>query len=337
MAFPTLGQIASLRQPTGLENLGKILSSGYQSYLQADNTRQKREAANSSAQKEAQAANFLKQAIQEQDPQKSEAFIMEAFKASPDTVSSFFDIQGKRTQMEGKGSTRYQAVPFETGFRVFDRKTGDFTGELVEDKAAAAKAAVELEEKAAKGKPSIATAKEGQQQAATFARRMFDSTNSLDELEKTIDPTNRVIPIISGGSGIVSELANRAASPEEQQYATAASDFVTAQLRKESGAAIGQDEFDRKYREFFPVSGDTKAQIEAKRKRRRKAAEDMALESGGLYESIYQSKPEKSDAQGGVIIQAHPVYGDITEADIAKTMEAQGMTREQVLKRLEAK
>lgn len=141
-------------------------------------------------------------------------------------------------------------------------------------------------------KKLLRDASEGSRNAATFANRMIVSNQQLDELESMIDPTNRVIGIVSGGGGITSEIANKIASAEEQQYASAASDFVTAQLRKESGAAIGEQEFERKYREFFPMPGDTQDQIDMKRQRRAMAAQDMSISSGGLYDALYGEKPE---------------------------------------------
>ena len=135
-------------------------------------------------------------------------------------------------------------------------------------------------------------ASESEKKALSFARRMTDSGNQLNELEASIDPTARVIGFISGGKGIASEAANRMASPEEQAYASAASDFVTAQLRQESGAAIGEQEFERKYREFFPMPGDSDDQITLKRERRQEASADMGNLSGGLYSEFYGSETE---------------------------------------------
>lgn len=143
---------------------------------------------------------------------------------------------------------------------------------------------------------------EGARNAATFANRMITSSAQLNELEDVIDPTNRVIGIISGGSGVTSEVANKIASAKEQQYASAASDFVTAQLRKESGAAIGEQEFERKYREFFPMPGDTADQIKSKKIRRSMAANDMSISSGGLYDALYGETPE-------VVVDAEVVEG----------------------------
>ena len=143
------------------------------------------------------------------------------------------------------------------------------------------------EKKGGEVQKMLRDASESDKKASSFARRMSASANELDNLESQIDPTSRVIGYISGGTGITSEAANRMASPEEQAYASAASDFVTAQLRQESGAAIGQDEFDRKYREFFPMPGDDDEQIKLKRSRRNAATLDMINLSGGLYDALY--------------------------------------------------
>jgi len=150
---------------------------------------------------------------------------------------------------------------------------------------------------------------EGQKKASSFAFRMVESNDELSNLESTIDPTARIIPMIASAGGVVSEAANRLASPEEQQYASAASDFVTAQLRKESGAAIGDAEFERKYREFFPVPGDTKKQIESKRKRRERANRSMIAESGSVYGALYKDAPVEAEKT----VKASPDGAQYTE------------------------
>lgn len=295
----TLAEIMALKQQTG----------PYNSLAQIGNTvadimrmRKEKQATETAKENQAQAAALLAQASQ--NPEQGEQLFAQAYNLAPQFVSGFVKAQREKSELDSKGGTRYQAVPFETGFRVFDRKTGEFTGDMIEDEAAAQKQAVELAAKEAASGP-LASANESQKKTAVFARRMFDSAGELDRLEQVIDPTSRLIEMIAGSGGVKSEVANRLSSPEEQQYATAASDFVTAQLRKESGAAIGDDEFERKYREFFPVPGDTPAQIKAKAERRRKAAQDMSVESGGLYEKMFTKQDEpkkeldKTDSNGG--------------------------------------
>lgn len=155
---------------------------------------------------------------------------------------------------------------------------------------------------------------EGQKKASSFAFRMVESNDELSNLENTIDPTARIIPMIASAGGVVSEAANRLATPEEQQYASAASDFVTAQLRKESGAAIGDAEFERKYREFFPVPGDTPKQIESKRKRRERANKSMIAESGSVYNALYKESPDKKV----VAVKSDPDVAQYTDGQTAR-------------------
>jgi hypothetical protein len=42
-----------------------------------------------------------------------------------------------------------------------------------------------------------------------------------------------------------------------QKYDQAKADFINAQLRRESGAAIAQSEFSNADKQYFPVPGDT--------------------------------------------------------------------------------
>ena len=170
---------------------------------------------------------------------------------------------------------------------------------------------VSADQKGGEVQKMLRDAPESAKKASSFARRMTDAGLELDKLEQSIDPTSRVIGYISGGTGITSEAANRMASPEEQAYASAASDFVTGQLRQESGAAIGKDEFDRKYREFFPMPGDNKEQIKLKRDRRNAASQDMKNLSGGLYEALYSESTQQEAPAPAAENQDAPEVGVI--------------------------
>lgn len=70
-------------------------------------------------------------------------------------------------------------------------------------------------------------------------------------------------------------------TPEERQKAeTFMEDFIAASLRYESGAAIGQDEFDRQARIYFPQPGDSQGTLEAKRKLRENMIESLGMGAG---------------------------------------------------------
>jgi hypothetical protein len=71
-------------------------------------------------------------------------------------------------------------------------------------------------------------------------------------------------------------------SPERQKMNQAKLSFIRGQLRIESGAAIGADEFKRSDEEFFPQPGDGPEVIEQKRLSRVNAVKGMRLASGIL-------------------------------------------------------
>ena len=274
----------------------------------------------------AQGAGAIRQGLDRRDKQdmadkRQQAYglLSQAFDDSSDDAATGQLIEQARTldpeltlqvqQMISKGKTPSAKIDIENkklslrerelDARNLEREINKETNNIRKSKliASAKREAIKLanderdqiaSEKGGEAQKLLRDASEGAKNAATFANRMFSSNDKLNQLESTIDPTSRVIGIISGGSGISSEVANRIANTGEQEYASAASDFVTAQLRKESGAAIGADEFERKYREFFPVPGDTPDQIKSKMERRALAAADMSIASGGLYDALYE-------------------------------------------------
>jgi hypothetical protein len=86
------------------------------------------------------------------------------------------------------------------------------------------------------------------------------------------------------GIDIVPEAArNWLHSVEYQKYEQAKRDFVNAQLRRESGAAISQGEFTSAEKQYFPVPGDSPEVIKQKSANRRAAVEAMGREGGQGY------------------------------------------------------
>lgn len=117
--------------------------------------------------------------------------------------------------------------------------------------------------------------------AAGFANRVQASNNELANLEDTpgFDPASAsavVLKSIPGG--------NIALSEEQQLYQRAKADFITAVLRLESGAAIGVDEFEKEDKKFFPQPGDKPRVIEAKKKARERAFDNLRKQSKGVYD-----------------------------------------------------
>ena len=73
-------------------------------------------------------------------------------------------------------------------------------------------------------------------------------------------------------------------SDEYLQFQQAKTNFVTAVLRKESGAAISAEEFANEDKKYFPQPGDNEKLIEQKRKARELAIQNLKNESGRAIE-----------------------------------------------------
>jgi hypothetical protein len=80
-----------------------------------------------------------------------------------------------------------------------------------------------------------------------------------------------------------SPIFNSMIGPARQQTIQAQRDFVNAILRKESGAAISQGEFNNAEKQYFPQPGDGPEVIAQKRQNRLTAMQSMAREGGPGY------------------------------------------------------
>lgn len=140
-------------------------------------------------------------------------------------------------------------------------------------------------------KPTSTATTEGERNAAGFYNRMLESTKLLGQLEKTgkgtaATSTASRIPLIGG-------IAERSImSDDQQKYKNAAMAWIRAKLRKESGAAIGNDEAAQEYATYFPMVGDGADVIKQKAQLRDVANQEMSLSAGALSKKV-------NDMQGG--------------------------------------
>lgn len=125
---------------------------------------------------------------------------------------------------------------------------------------------------------------EGQKLSAGFASRMEAANAILDQLEEQGGalPTEKTealgaIPFLGGYA------RRKAMSSDQQRYRQAAQNWIRANLRKESGAAIGDAEMEAEYETYFPVPGDTKEAIEQKREARKITTDAMIKNAGPVY------------------------------------------------------
>ena len=126
---------------------------------------------------------------------------------------------------------------------------------------------------------------EVQGKAAGFANRMNFAMQDIESvLSEGYDPTSTQdylagnLPSVIGGA-LVSELG--------QQYQQSKSDFITAVLRKESGAAIAANEFVTEDRKYFPQPNDKPEVIAQKARARARALDGMKAASGPAYDVFF--------------------------------------------------
>ena len=133
---------------------------------------------------------------------------------------------------------------------------------------------------------------EGQNLSAGFASRMeaanaiTDQLEGLQEEQKVQVLPTKTTATAAGVPFVGGFLQRKAMSPEQQQYKQAADNWIRANLRKESGAAIPPEEMQLEYETYFPVVGDEPAVIEQKKEARRITTQAMIKNAGPVYKAV---------------------------------------------------
>lgn len=165
-----------------------------------------------------------------------------------------------------------------------------------------------------KGKSSGLT--ESQGNATAFGMRMKESHAALKDLESKGETGTGVIRGTVGGVvGLVPFVGDKftaatddifnvlpsilgGMSPEQQQVVNGRINFITAVLRKESGAAISPGEFITAEKLYFPKPGDDATVIKQKQRARELAIKAMEIQAGPGAKSIQSLTPSTSNTPG---------------------------------------
>lgn len=141
---------------------------------------------------------------------------------------------------------------------------------------------------------------ETQGKANQFATRMQHATETLNKMDGEGASLKGAVldKWVPGG--------NYLQSNNYQDYKQAEQQFITALLRRESGAAIAHHEFDSYGKQFFPRPGDGPEVIAQKRQARWNALNSMKSEAGPAYK---EAKPMPTANQGGgpVVIDGYTI------------------------------
>ena len=152
---------------------------------------------------------------------------------------------------------------------------------------------------------------ESQGNATAFGMRMKESNNILNNLEKQGVKDTGIVRSTVGGivgmtpfvgekmqQGVQSSMnvfpgALGGPSPQQQETDAARKNFVTAVLRKESGAAISPSEFYTESQKYFPQPGDSDSVIKQKQHARETAIKAMEVQAGPGKRQIEQMGASK--------------------------------------------
>jgi hypothetical protein len=161
-----------------------------------------------------------------------------------------------------------------------------------------------------KGKTAGLT--ESQGNATAFGMRMKQSHDLLTGLEKSgATDTGIARGVIGGTLGLTPLIGDKlndatgnifnalhtvlgGLNEQQQQTVNARINFITALLRKESGAAIGPSEFSTAEKLYFPKPGDPKSVIEQKQRARELAIQAMKIQAGPGAKNIGAAQGEGS-------------------------------------------
>lgn len=123
---------------------------------------------------------------------------------------------------------------------------------------------------------------EGQANAAGFTDRMASANNVINQLEASGTDKEQAL------KSSIPLIGNYLTDENFQSYDRAKRDFINAQLRRESGAAIGKDEYASADKQYFPQPGDSAQVLKDKAQARALAIQGMTRSAGPSYTAPQQ-------------------------------------------------
>lgn len=207
------------------------------------------------------------------DQKKNEIAIMQ--KAIQDQLAGASETELAAMQNYAKGSMDLRKVQNDELNQAEQLKL---------DKERNAIAWAELDEKRAKAGGDI---KEPEWMAGLFGHRMNDADTAL----KDIYSNDKLLARATNWSSIGNKLRPDFTKDTEQlRIENAERNFITAVLRKESGASISEGEYAEAEKLYFPRPGDKPDNIAQKNAARARAIEGFRLASGGAWGRFKKSK-----------------------------------------------
>jgi hypothetical protein len=180
-----------------------------------------------------------------------------------------------------EGPVSFQTVETDQGLMAFNPRTMAMTPILGQD-----------------GKPLTKSGKAtaDETNAAGFASRMVYTNSITSKLATGTAPKFgeailSAVPLIGDKIPEVIPQTVGGLSPERRQYLQAANNFIRANLRKESGAAIGIDEWKQEFINYFPQYNDDEQTIKNKEIFRNILTQNMINAAGKSFKAPSMTAP----------------------------------------------
>jgi hypothetical protein len=129
---------------------------------------------------------------------------------------------------------------------------------------------------------------------------MVDANGKPLTLENAFGAPNRYQAIMRAtpSAGLTTGIANYSESSGRQQYRQAQENWVTANLRAESGAVIGTDEMEKEIKKYFPQVDDKPEVIKQKVQARKSAELAMEVRGGPALKAIKKMQQQQTTGGG---------------------------------------
>lgn len=139
---------------------------------------------------------------------------------------------------------------------------------------------------------------EWQVKQVDFLNRTTQANDIIENIGKDYSPSATSFSKWTEGVPLVGKAVNAALSPNEQQINQAQRQFINSTLRRESGAAIGKDEFESAQQQYFPMPNDSAETLAQKAQARAIVIQGLKT---GLPENLMPQTESQKDkpAAGG--------------------------------------
>lgn len=225
---------------------------------------------------------------------KNQQYYNELKKEDPEAAEQFASSAGLTTGEGGGKKRMFKVIENDDGslLKIFADGTEEETSPNVKIKTDDMKKATSIKQ----AYNVLDKAKEHSLKNGGFAINMQNGLNTMKKLDAQGFKPKKIAMVqtyLAHGS-----LGNYIMSSDEQLYAGAIESMINSIARRESGAAIGEEETQRFFRRYMPQAGDSEPRIKQKRNSLETQFKSIRGQSGRVYDALRITMGLDSDKPG---------------------------------------